>query len=237
MTLWTYPLIMAFAIAAGGLLLRRSQARLPLTWSQKLGLGIGGFCGAMIGAKLPFALTDWDGLVAGTAWFADGKTIMCGIAGGYLGVEVAKWTLGIHIKTGDTFAVPVAVAVALGRVACFFGGCCYGQPTSLPWGVCFPTAPDGGTIARHPTQLYEAAFHLACAGVLLLLQRRGLFQGQLIKLYILVYLGYRFITEFIRPEHQFWLGLTIYQWAAIVLAPIFVLLWWRDALRAAATPA
>jgi phosphatidylglycerol:prolipoprotein diacylglycerol transferase len=122
-------------------------------------------------------------------------------------------------------------------VACFFGGCCYGQPTSLPWGVCFPTAPDGGTIARHPTQLYEAAFHLACAGVLLLLQRRGLFQGQLIKLYILVYLGYRFITEFIRPEHQFWLGLTIYQWAAIVLAPIFVLLWWRDALRAAATPA
>jgi phosphatidylglycerol:prolipoprotein diacylglycerol transferase len=226
---WIYPLIMAAAIAACSLLLRRSQKRLPLSWSQKLGLGIGGFCGAMIGAKLPFALTDWSGLLSGTTWLADGKTIMCGIAGGYLGVEIAKWSLDIRIKTGDTFAAPVAVAVALGRVACFFGGCCFGQPTLLPWGVCFPTAPDGGTVARHPTQLYEAAFHLLCAGALVWLGHRGLFKGQLIKLYILVYLGYRFLTEFIRPEQTFWLGLTIYQGAALVLAPIFIFLWWRDA--------
>jgi phosphatidylglycerol:prolipoprotein diacylglycerol transferase len=210
-----------------GVLLRRSQAALPLAWWQKLGLGLGGFCGAMIGAKLPFALADWEGLASGTTWLADGKTILFGIVGGYFGVEAAKWTLDVRIKTGDTFAVPVAVAVAIGRLACFVGGCCYGTPTGLPWGVRFSSAGD--ELPRHPTQLYEAAFHLTMAGVLLVLKRRGLFRGQLVKLYILAYLAYRFLTELIRPEPRLLWGLTGYQWAALALVPLFAWLWWRDA--------
>src|SRR5205823_4025638 len=151
---------------------------------------------------------------------------MCGIVGGYFGVEVAKWALDVRIKTGDTFAVPVAVGVAIGRVACFIGGCCYGTPTSLPWGVCFARAGD--SLPRHPTQLYEATFHLSMACLLFVLQMLGIFRGQLIKLYILAYLGYRFLTEFIRPEPELLAGLTGYQWAAIVIAPLFVWLWWQD---------
>jgi len=77
-----YTLVMLTAIAVMSWLLRRWQARLPIIWWQKLGIGIGGFCGAMIGAKLPFALSDWTGLWSGTAWLSDGKTIMCGIVGG-----------------------------------------------------------------------------------------------------------------------------------------------------------
>jgi len=221
-----YTLVMLAAIVVMGLLLRRWQAKLPLAWWQKLGIGVGGFCGAMIGAKLPFVLTDWTGFVSGTAWLSDGKTIMFGIVGGYFGVELAKWTLDIRIKTGDTFAVPVAVGVAIGRVACFIGGCCYGTPTSLPWGICF--AKSGDSLPRHPTQLYEAAFHLTMAGLLFVLQQRGLFRSQLIKLYILAYLAYRFLTEFIRPEPSLLLGLTAYQWTALALAPVFVGLWVRD---------
>jgi phosphatidylglycerol:prolipoprotein diacylglycerol transferase len=181
----------------------------------------------MLGAKLPFVLSDWAGMVSGTAWLSDGKTIMCGIAGGYFGVELAKWTLDVHIKTGDTFAVPVAVGVAIGRLACFVGGCCYGTTTRLPWGVAFATSGD--LAPRHPTQLYEAAFHLVLAAGLAMFQRRGLLAGQLIKLYILAYLGYRFLTEFIRPEARLLLTLTGYQWACLALAPLFVWLWRRDA--------
>jgi phosphatidylglycerol:prolipoprotein diacylglycerol transferase len=224
---YRYTLVMLAAIVVMSLLLRRWQAKLPLAWWHKLAIGVGGFCGAMIGAKLPFVLSDWTGLVSGTAWLADGKTIMCGIVGGYFGVELAKWSLDIRIKTGDTFAVPVAVGVAIGRLACFVGGCCYGAPTTLPWGVCF--AHSGDDLPRHPTQLYEAAFHFAMAALLFALQRRGLLRGQLVKLYILVYLAYRFLTEFIRPEPRAWLGLTGYQWAAVCLASLFVWLWWRDA--------
>lgn len=222
-----YTLVMLAAVAVMSLLLRRWQASLPLPAWQKLAIGVGGFCGAMIGAKLPFAFSDWAGLVSGTAWLSDGKTIMCGIVGGYFGVELAKWTLDIRVKTGDTFAVPVAVGVAIGRIACFTGGCCYGTPTSLPWGVCFARA--GESLPRHPTQLYEAAFHFTMAGLLFGLQQRGLFKGQLIKLYILAYLAYRFLTELIRPEPRVLLGLTGYQWAALGLAPLFVTLWWLDA--------
>jgi phosphatidylglycerol:prolipoprotein diacylglycerol transferase len=227
-----YPLIMLAALVTCSVLLRRWQARLPLAWWQKAGLGIGAFCGAFLGAKVPFVLADWDRLVSGAAWLENGKTIMCGIVGGYFGVELAKWAMDIRIKTGDSFAVPVAVAVAIGRLACFVGGCCFGAPTSLPWGVAFASAGD--QLPRHPTQLYEAVFHLTLAAVLFGLQRKGQWRGQLIKLYILCYLAYRFVTEFIRPEITLGSsGLTGYQWAALVLAPLFVWLWMRDARQLA----
>jgi prolipoprotein diacylglyceryltransferase len=57
-------------------------------------------------------------------------------------------------------------------------------------------------VRRHPTQVYESLFHLSAAIVLSLLRRRGLFQGQLIKIYFLSYFAYRFLTEFIRPERE-----------------------------------
>jgi phosphatidylglycerol:prolipoprotein diacylglycerol transferase len=221
-----YTLIMAGAIATGIVLARRTQRSLPLASREKFGVGLGAFCGAMIGAKLPFVLSDFSGFLSGTAWFANGKTILCGLVGGYFGVELAKWSLGVRVKTGDSFAVPVAAAVGIGRLGCFHAGCCSGTPTSLPWGVVFPLV-DGAP--RHPTQLYEAAFHLSAAGILLSLQRRELFRGQLIKLYILCYLAYRFLTEWIRPEARLTGGLTGYQWAALVLSALFAWLWMRDA--------
>jgi phosphatidylglycerol:prolipoprotein diacylglycerol transferase len=225
-----YPLIMLLAIASGAVLLRFTQTKLPLRWWEKVGLGIGAFCGGMIGAKLPFIFADLEALRTGHAWFANGKTIMCGLVGAYLGVEIAKWTLDIRVRTGDSFAVPAAVAIGIGRIACFVGGCCYGAPTALPWGVYFPPELQ----PRHPTQLYETAFHFTMAIVLWQLQRRGMFRGQLFKLYLICYLAYRFLTEFIRPEAPLWLDLTGYQWAALLLMPLFAWLWWRDARRFAA---
>ncbi len=220
-----YTLIMASAVGAGVYFSRRSQQSLAVSPREKLGLGLGAFCGAMLGAKLPFVLSDWEGLLSGAAWFADGKTILCGLVGGYFGVELAKWTLGVRTKTGDSFAVPVAVAVGIGRLACFSAGCCYGTPTTLPWGMVFPTID---TQPRHPTQLYETAFHLLAAVVLVWFQRRSMFRYQLIKLYILAYLVYRFATEWIRPEARLWGNLTGYQWAAMALVPLFLGLWLHD---------
>ncbi|GAC1448475.1 MAG: hypothetical protein NVSMB9_31690 [Isosphaeraceae bacterium] len=221
---WSYPLIMLASVAVGVLLSRRTQPALGLDWRERLGIGLGAFCGAMIGAKLPFALADWHGLLSGRVWIENGKTIVFGLVGGYLGVEIAKKWLGIRIKTGDSFAVPVAASVAIGRLGCFVAGCCHGSVTHLPWGVDF-----GDGLHRHPTQLYESAFHLVSAFGLAELQRRGLARGQLIKLYILTYLGYRFLTEFLRPEPVLALGLTGYQWACLGLVPVFAALWAHDA--------
>ena len=218
-----YASLMTAALATGYLLSRRTQRSLGLSSAERVGIALGAFCGAMIGAKLPFLLADWDGLLSGSAWFSDGKTIMFGLVGGYLGVEAAKWTLAIHVKTGDSFAVPVSAAVAVGRLSCFAAGCCYGTHTALPWGVDF-----GDGLTRHPTQLYESAFHAAAALALAWLYRHGRCRGQLIKLYVLSYLAYRFASEWIRPEPKLAFGLTGYQWAAVALAPLFIWLWARD---------
>ena len=226
MMTWTYPAIMLSAITASVLISRHTQKGTPLSGWEKVGIGLGAYCGAMIAAKLPFVFSEWEGFLSGAAWFSNGKTILCGLVGGYAGVEVAKWCMMIKTKTGDGFAVPVAVGVAIGRLGCFDFGCCYGTPTDLPWGVVFPTA---GEMPRHPTQLYETVFHLSMALMLYCFQRRGVFRGQLIKLYIISYAGYRFCTEFIRPEERIWFGMTGYQVACIFIAFLFAYLWWRDA--------
>lgn len=221
---WGYAGIMGTALMAGWLLSRRSQQSLPLSRLERLGIATGAFCGAMVGAKLPFLLTDWRGMVSGAAWFSDGKTIVLGLVGGYFGVEIAKWVLQVRTKTGDSFAVPVAVAVGIGRLACFHAGCCHGTETTVPWGCDF-----GDGLQRHPTQLYEAAFHLGMSGLLAWFGYRGWFRGQLVKLYIIAYLLFRLLTEAIRPEPVLVVGLTAYQVAALILLPVFIALWRHDA--------
>src|SRR5690349_5793150 len=103
---WAYPAIMTVAVSATYLLSRRRQRALSLGRGQQIGIALGTFCGAMIAAKLPFVLSDWQGLTSGAAWLDNGKTIVFGLVGGYFGVELAKWALDVQIKTGDSFAVP-----------------------------------------------------------------------------------------------------------------------------------
>ena len=247
-----YATIMGIALTVGTWLSRKYHAPLGLTSQQRWFVLGGAFCGAMFAAKLPFVLTDWAGFLDGTAWFQNGKTIICGLAGGYFGVETAKWSLDIRTRTGDSFVVPVAVTVAIGRVGCFHAGCCYGTPTELPWGTMFATAD---TLRRHPTQLYETIFHLMMAitfAVILHLrdaQHRApeaavprstaiqprshrlaetLLTGHLFKLYIITYAAYRFVTEMIRPEARIWGRLTGYQWASLALIAVFATIWYRD---------
>jgi hypothetical protein len=64
-----------------------------------------------------------------------GKSLLGGVAVGYAAVVYAKRQLGIRRPTGDLFAVALAAGEAVGRVGCFFAGCCYGKVTTVPWAV------------------------------------------------------------------------------------------------------
>ena len=222
-----YPLLMMSALATGVWLKGRQKADPRLNPLERLWIGLGAFIGAMVMAKLPFVLLDPDGMRDGFVFFMSGKTILFGLVGGYFGVELVKWRLGIKVKTGDSFAVPVAGSIAVGRLSCLAGGCCYGTPTTLPWALVFPAVDR---LPRHPTQLYEFMFHLTAAIVLTSLQKRGMFRNQLIKLYFISYCVYRFCSEYVRPETRDVFGLTAYQWTAAILVLMFAWLWWRDAL-------
>ena len=232
MSLWVrlaYAVVLLVSVVVAWGLVRTRQKRLDLTRSQRTAVGVAAFLGSMIGSKIPFlGQRGWSAFLDGTAWFADGKTILGGIAGGYAAVEIAKWIFDIRARTGDSFALPIAVAVGVGRIGCFIAGCCYGQVTEVPWGVAFRTAHDAPGILRHPTQLYEVAFHLVATMVLIVMDRKRWLVGNQLKAYLIAYLVYRFLSEWLRPESRLLLNLTIYQFVSVVLIAALIGLWARD---------
>lgn len=192
-----------------------------LPFTKRLALTLCAFIGGTLGAKLPFALGASEGPFSSPAWLSDGKTITTGLLGAYLMVELGKWWMAIHVRTGDTFALPLACALVVGRWGCFCNGCCYGTPTDLPWGRDF-----GDGLLRHPTQAYESLFHLGMACVLGFSLREGWLRGHHLQIYLIAYGVYRFLTEFIRPEPVSAGGLTFYQWVSLILIAAMVGQWW-----------
>lgn len=179
---------------------------LPLARPQRWLLLFAALFGAGVGAKLPFVFLSGEPFLSHAAWFSDGKTLLSGLAGGYLSVEIAKWAAGIRLKTGDEVAVPLAAALAVGRWGCFFNGCC-GAPL---------------------VPVLESGFHATMALVIWRLRRASLFRWQLLKLYLIAYSLFRFGAEFIRTEPRIAWGFTAYQFGAVAMMIALVSLWWQD---------
>lgn len=189
--------------------------------------------GAALGARLLYllecpaeTLRHWND----ASYLLAGKTIVGGIAGGWLAVEATKRMLRIESRTGDLFAVPLAVAIAIGRIGCFLTGTSdhtVGAATTLPWGVDFG---DGAT--RHPTALYEALFLAALALLLTAWQRRGPENGDLFRGFAAAYFAFRLTVDFLKPSPCRGLGLSAIQWVCLLALLALVpdmLRWFRRA--------
>jgi len=151
---------------------------------------------------------------------ASGRSILGGLTGAYAGVLLTKRLVGYQAPTGDVFAPAVALAMAIGRLGCFFSEL-PGTPTTLPWAVTFY---DGEP--RHPSFLYEILFQLAAFGVLWRARARVRVPGDLFKIYLLLYVVFRFAVEFVRGNDVVWVGLTRSQLflipASLALAAYFL---------------
>jgi phosphatidylglycerol:prolipoprotein diacylglycerol transferase len=146
-----------------------------------------------------------------------GKTIEGGIAGGWLAVIWMKRRLGITRPTGDLFALAIPAGEAIGRIACFAGGCCYGKAASVAWAV-----HDHGAW-RHPAQLYLSLAAAACFAALLSIERmRFLPENGLFYLGGALFCVDRFIVEFFREGSTIALGVTPAQAACIAGFAFFV---------------
>src|SRR5579863_2003643 len=187
--------------------------------------------GALLGSRLlglaeqwPTVLDAWrSGHLLSLVFAPGGKTIVGGLLGGWLGVEAAKRIAGIRSRTGDLFALPLCVGIAVGRIGCFLAGLAddtYGKPSSLPWAVDF-----GDGIGRHPTRLYEILF---LALVAIAVTRPAPWrQGARFRLFLAAYLAWRVAIDFLKPQPLIH-GLNLIQWSALAGLAVLAAEWVRD---------
>lgn len=128
--------------------------------------------------------------------------------GGLIGTTLAIIWLarrnGLNwLRIHDYVACCVPFGLFFGRLANFVNGELWGHPTNVPWGIVFDRT--GETVARHPSQLYEAGLE----GILLFAILWFLFwktdaryqPGKLTGTFILGYGLSRWFVEFFR-EHD-----------------------------------
>lgn len=226
-------LSLAFLIGTFGVVRDCARRNPPIIGSTRGGFW--GFVGALVGAKAFFILQYENPL---DLWRAviiwEGGMVFYG---GLIGGILAVWLyLLVHkhpvIAVADTAAPYIALGEALGRLGCYLNGCCWGLPTSMPWGVRFPVGSHpyqeqlragllepGATASLpvHPAQLYLL---VGLAGIYYLtkaMNRRPVFGGASMLTYLYCYGFMRFFVEAVREGPRNLLGLTLSQWFSLGL--------------------
>jgi phosphatidylglycerol---prolipoprotein diacylglyceryl transferase len=208
----SYGLMLALAFLVGTWLALREARRLELDEDRVVTVILVVLVSSVLGARALYVLEHieefrgaWGGMLA--VW-QGGLTLYGGVVAGTLGGLVAARKLGLPMwTTADALAPSVALGTVFGRIGCFLNGCCYGRPTTLPWGVTFP--PDSfaglefGSTAVHPSQLYFAAAGLALFGIIWFLRTRLLVPGTLFWTFLLLFALVRIpldLTRAYEPE-------------------------------------
>ena len=226
LALHTYGLMVMSGLAAGSMLAlwRGSQVGLAVE-AVLAGIFVAPF-GGFLGAKILYAigvndLASMFSLTGGYAWYG-------GLLGGAAAVIAVTRAMGVDTwKLADVAAPAVLLGSGLGRVGCFFAGCCHGVPVAeptpatalLPEGALqgqiyahphFPylsTAFDGG-VARivdtplYPTQLWQATGSFTLVLFLLAASQWRRFDGQIMALYLLTEPWLRIFVESFRGDHR-----------------------------------
>jgi phosphatidylglycerol:prolipoprotein diacylglycerol transferase len=236
-TLYTYGVLLAAAYLVGlKLAMVRAKAR-GLDSARVLDLGIYIIISALVGAKLLLLVTDFR------TFSADPRELLTLARSGgvfygglILAVTVALWYIrrvGLPLwTTCDVFAPGIALGHVIGRFGCLMAGCCFGKPTSKPWGITFTdpfAAANVGTplgVPLHPTQLYEAGAELLILILLLVTERKGRpYPGRTFWLYMLLYAVSRFVIEFYRGDDRGSVGIfSTSQFISLLLVPLAIVM-------------
>lgn len=209
----TYGVFLALAFLCAILLTVRLAARDGLPREKIYDLCLWMLLASLIGSKIlmlvvepeyrenPMQLLTLDFLRSGGVFY--GGLIGAILAGYFL---IRRYKLPWW-KTADACAPGIALGNFFGRQGCFAAGCCWGTPTSLPWGVKFTELGHQITgvptdVSLHPTQLYESFSMLIVFFFLLWLHKHRRFSGQVILSYTLIYSVIRFLIEFVRDNKR-----------------------------------
>ena len=180
---------------------------------NRLWVIVGAIFGALFGSRIIGALenpVEWLHSSHPIMYFYQNKTIVGGFLGGLIGVELVKKFISESRSSGDLFVYPMILALIIGRIGCFSMGIyeeTYGIATNSALGM---NLGDG--LNRYPVALFEIAFLLTFWLILYTIQQKvRLDNGALFKLFMIGYLLFRFLLDFIKPHYSWIAGLSTIQ--------------------------
>jgi len=165
--------------------------------------------------------------------------------GGMLGVIAAMAGFArvrgrTFLEVTDLIAPCVPTGLAAGRIGNFINGELWGRqaPSDLPWAMLFPQAPDGGTLPRHPSEIYQFLGEGMLLFVLLwLYARKPRVTGQISAAFLFGYGVLRFAAEYFREPDDFLgyraLGWSQGQWLCVPMIVAGIAMWLWASRRAA----
>jgi len=179
---------------------------------NRLSIILGAALGALIGSRLvgflenPLVDISQETIIQ----LINTKTIMGGLFGGLLGVEIAKKIIGENTSSGDLFTLPIILGIFIGRIGCFLSG-----TNEFPYGKVTPSFLGmdlGDGLFRHPTSLYELVFLvLLFFSLRHIHKKQNLPNGLLFKYFMISYFVFRFCIEFLKPNVFYVAGLSTIQ--------------------------
>lgn len=192
----SYGLMMAIAFIVGTFLSLREARRLSLDEDKVVNVILVTLIASVLGARMLYVLEhlsefrrEWTSVLA--LW-QGGLTLYGGIAAGTFAGLIASRRMGLPVWiTADALTPALALGTMFGRVGCYLNGCCYGRPTTLPWGVVFPHDSfaylEFGEQPVHPSQLYNAFAGLVLFLVFQFLRKRFRVPGVLFWSFIVLF--------------------------------------------------
>lgn len=247
-TIYSYGVLVATGVLLGLYYARTQARRAGLSPNRIWNLGIYMVFGALIVSKLWLLASDWSfysanpGDVFSIVTLQSAGTFYGGMAGAMLTLAFYTYFERMPIiPVLDTFAFAAPLGHAIGRLGCFAAGCCYGRPTSLPWGVTFTSDAASALTGvplhtpLHPTQLYEAGAEFLNFLLLIWLGARQRFTGQILGAYFILYGIERGVIEFFRGDPGrtplFHGAVSLMQVVSLGLIVAGAFLWWRGLRR------
>ena len=157
-----YGIMYLVGFAAAWLLAKKRAARKNSNWNneQVSDLIFYGAMGVVIGGRVGYMLFyNFSSLIENPLSLFMVWQGGMSFHGGFLGVIAAVYLFSRNtqkpvFKVLDFVAPLVPIGLAAGRLGNFIGAELYGRVTDVPWGMVFPTDPEG--LVRHPSQLYQA---------------------------------------------------------------------------------
>jgi len=234
LSIHTYGFFIALGVLSGLFLARHEARRLDLNPDKVVDACFYIVVAAIVGSRVFYVLTNLDAFMAAPLdafkiW--EGGLVFYGGLIGALAMfvvhlRISKLPLG---KMADIGAVCVPLGHTLGRLGCFFAGCCYGKVCQHPWAITFrhPDSLAPLYVPQHPTQLYLSASNFCIFLLIFFLRRFKQYNGQLFWIYVAVYGINRSMIEFFRGDFRgavFWNTFSISQVIGISSAIVAIIM-------------